>query len=291
MRSLTVQSPAKINLYLKILNRRPDGYHNLLTLFHRISLKDSLRLTKIPKGFSLNCSNKKLAIGEDNLITRAYRLLQKKFPKIGGVSVYLRKHIPIGGGLGGGSSNAAAFLRGMKKLYGLALSQKKLIGLGKSLGADVPFFLYGVNQAIGKGRGDQVLLKPFQKSHWFLLLVSNKGVSTKRVYESLPKRFPAVSLTKVTRAVTILSDFLDRRNYSQAAGWLKNDLEQPAFHLRPSIQKVVAKLKKLGVKAAMMSGSGPTVFAILSRRQEAKRLAQKLRNKKFSERIIICHSF
>jgi len=289
MNSLAVPSPAKINLYLRVLGRRPDGYHRLYTLFHRISLADSLRIWKKKSGFLLRSSDPRLLTDEDNLMTRAYRLLQMKFPRLGGVSVSLRKKIPIGGGLGGGSSNAAAFLLGMKKLYGLKISQEALAKLGKSLGADVPFFIFNVNQAVGKGAGDDIFPRPLKRKIWFLLVLKKKGLSTKKVYRGLPPGPPAVSLTKATRAVTILCDFLGRGQICQAAKFLRNDLETSAIRLRPAIRKTIQRLQTLGAPARM-SGSGPTVFAVFSNRRNALRAARKLLRERSNRRLLVCHT-
>jgi 4-diphosphocytidyl-2-C-methyl-D-erythritol kinase len=290
MRPLTLSSPAKINLYLRIVGRESNGYHKLVTLFHRISLKDTLRFTQRSSGFSLTCSNRSLDTGKNNLITRAYRLLKKHFPKLGGVRVHLTKRIPVGGGLGGGSSNAAAFLLGMKRLYGLKISRNQLIQIGKQLGADIPFFLWEVNQALGLGRGDLIKPGPSKRLWWFLLLLDNKGLSTKSVYQKLPRKLPAASLTKIIRAVRILCAFLDRGDIAQAGKLLENDLEPSAYHLRPSIQKKVSRFHSLGIQAARMSGSGPTVFAILSSRRKAENLVRKLQKHKPSEKMIVCHT-
>jgi len=291
MRSLTLLSPAKLNLLLRVVGRYPNGYHKLVTLFHRISLADTLRLRKRKQGFSLQCSYPGLPVDERNLIAQAYRLLQKKFPALGGVSVSLTKRIPVGGGLGGGSSNAAMFLLGMKKLYRLSSSQKDWIQMGKKLGADVPFFLSGVHQAIGRGRGDQITSRPARKRKWFVLVLSPRGLSTKKVYENLPKRLPAVSLTKVSRAVKMTCDFLDHDPLPHVNGFLENDLRPSAVALNPRIRKIIAGIHRLGISWVSMSGSGPTVFAVLSHQQEAKYLRHRLRFLSASEKVIICHSF
>ena len=140
MKSLTLQSPAKVNLYLRITGRRADGYHILDTLFHRISLVDTLTLSKRECGFSFS-SNANLPPREGNLLFKSYLELQKKFPGLKGVHAKLVKRIPIGAGLGGGSSNAAFFLLGMIRLYGLRISKPELMKMGLRIGADVPFFL------------------------------------------------------------------------------------------------------------------------------------------------------
>ncbi len=291
MHSLTILSPAKLNLYLRIVGRYPNGYHKLITLFHRISLADTLRLTKKTQGFSLSCSNPDLPVDERNIVTRAYRLLQKKIPYLGGVSVQLTKRIPLGGGLGGGSSNAAFFLLGMKKLYRLPLNLRQLVKLGKTLGADVPFFLYNVTQALGKGRGDEITSLPSGKRKWFVLVTFKEALSTKKVYQNLPERLPAVSLTKVSHEVRMTCDFLNRNQNPAGKMPFHNDLQPVAFSLRSDIRKMLVRMNQFGASWAGMSGSGPTVFAILSHQLEAERLCRKWRFYLPPERILHYHSF
>ena len=291
MKVLTLQSPAKLNLHLRILGKRADGYHELLTLFHRISLADTIRLRKSLRGFKLTTNIPALETGEGNLITKAYRLLQEKFPKIGGVSVRLIKRIPLGGGLGGGSSNAAFFLLGMKKLYGLKISLKELLAMGKKLGADVPFFLAEATQAMAWGIGEKMRKVPSRRRLWFLLLVSDEGLNTRKVYQTLRWRGQPLSLTKEGRIARILRSFLDSKRILEAAGLARNDLESPAFRLKPSIPKVMAVLRDLGAPWVHMSGSGPTVFSIFSSREEALDLSTRLKEVPFPFRKVICHSF
>jgi 4-diphosphocytidyl-2-C-methyl-D-erythritol kinase len=291
MKSLTLKSPAKLNLYLKILRKRPDGYHDLATLFHRISLADTLRLRKKADGFQMKCSNPALSTGETNLVTKAYRLLQQEIPGLGGVSVSLTKKVPMGGGLGGGSSNAAFFLLGMKKLYRLKISQKRLIGLGAKLGADIPFFMLNMNQAIGLGIGDRLKNRPGKTRHTFILAASGHGLSTRRVYQNLSGKTPSAALTKVSREITMLCAFLEKRNYGRCVEFLKNDLETPAFQLRPSLHAVLEQFQKRGVRLVRMTGSGPTVFAILPHPRDARRIKKALQKDLPKHEILICHSY
>ena len=239
----------------------------------------------------MRISGRKLSSGEDNIITRAYRMLQKKFPKLGGVSVSLQKKIPMGAGLGGGSSNAATFLLGMKKLYGFKLSQKELLRMGAQLGADVPFFLCGANQALGTRRGD--VLKPMKMPTklWFLLIVSKKGLTTKTVFLNMGKIAQPLSLTKLRPTVRLLNTLLRGRKLKEAAQVLENDLEDPAFRLRPSLRKLIKRVNQKGFSAARMTGSGPTIFAILSHQEKAKQLARSLRRTFSSKEIFVCHTF
>ncbi|MBI3316802.1 MAG: 4-(cytidine 5'-diphospho)-2-C-methyl-D-erythritol kinase [Candidatus Omnitrophica bacterium] len=292
MHSLTLKSPAKINLYLKVLGRRRDGYHDLVTLFERISLKDSLRLIKAAPGvFSLSASEPALSVGEDNLITRAYRLLQRQYPKMGGVKVRLTKHIPIGGGLGGGSSNAAFFLLGMKRLYGLKGSENSLFRIGRRLGADVPFFLKEVPRAIGTGRGDRLRSIPSTKKLWLVLIISPYRLITKQVYGKFAQARPCASLTKELRTVKILCNFFQRKGLKQYALRLANDLEKPAFALRPELRNIKAKILQKGIQDVLMSGSGPTFFVLADAKRQAILIAKSLRRIFPSKKVLVCSSY
>jgi 4-diphosphocytidyl-2-C-methyl-D-erythritol kinase len=291
MQSLTVKSPAKINLALKIIRRRPDGYHELATLFHRVSLADSIMIKKRKEGFQLRCSNPALPVDEANIITKAYRVLQERVKNLGGAEVFLKKQIPVGAGLGGGSGNAAAFLVGMKKLYRLKISTAELLIMGSRLGADVPFFIHNINQGLGIGKGDKIQPLKTQTRHWFVLVASRQGLSTKEVYKNTIPPSKPLSLTKVSRAITMLSAFLEKRAYGQVEAFLENDLEHSAFRLRPSLRNVITRIKKQGAPLTRMTGSGPTVFSILPDFRSAKRLVKKLRRLLPSKQILLCHSF
>ena len=291
MEKIVLRSPAKLNLHLRILGKRPDGYHKLLTLFHRISLADTIAIHKNSKGFKLATNIPSLETGESNLITKAYRALQKKFPELGGVSVRLDKRIPLGAGLGGGSSNAAFFLLGMKKLFRLKISPKELFDIGKGLGADVPFFLLDTPQAIAWGIGDKLQKAPRSSRLGFLLLVTEQGLNTKKVYQALSWSGRPLSLTKERRIARILRSFLERKRIQEASALARNDLERPAFCLMPSVPKAMAVLRGLGAPFVLMSGSGATVFAAFSSRKEALDLSKRLKEVPFPFRKVICHSF
>lgn len=291
MKSLTLQSPAKLNFHLRVLGKRSDGYHELLTLFHRVSLADTIVIRKDPKGFRLTTDVPFLETGEGNLITKAYRALQERFPGLGGVSVRLNKRIPMGAGLGGGSSNAAFFLLGMKKLYRLRISLEELSALGKNLGADVPFFLLEARQAMAWGIGEKLQKMPCGTRFGFLLLLTDQGLNTKKVYQKLSWSGCPLSLTKERRIARILRSFLERKRMREAAAVACNDLEIPAFCLMPSIPKAMAVLKGLGAPFVLMSGSGATVFAAFSSRKEALDLSKRLKKVPFPFRKVVCHSF
>lgn len=290
MQSIVVKSPAKLNLHLRILRKRPDGYHDLLTIFHRISLYDTIRIKKIRKEFKLTTNKPGLETGEGNLITKAYRALQKEYPAIGGVSVRLNKKIPLGAGLGGGSSNAAHFLLGMKKLFKLKASQAKLLSIGRKLGADVPFFLLETPQAMAWGIGEKMKKLSSRAKLWILLLLTDKGLNTKKVYQNLTPPSKPLSLTGEKRVAIILRSFLDAKKIRRAASLAKNDLGPSAFSLRPSIPKAINNLKTAGAPFVLMSGSGPTVFSVFFSRKEAVRAAKKLDAKRIGYQKALCYS-
>ncbi len=271
MDSLTLKSPAKVNLYLRIVGRRSDGYHKLDSLFHRISLHDTLILSKQPVDFSF-LSQAQLPPREGNIIFKAYEALRKKFKNLPGAHVELIKRIPIGAGLGGGSSNAAFFLLGMKKLYRLRISNSELMKIGLKVGADVPFFLAQTKQALAGGIGEKLKSIPCRKKNWFLLLTEAEPLSTVAVYSRYREKKIPFSKGRIEVAAQV------------------NDLQEMAIQLRPSIEKSLKQLVRLGAKAALMSGSGPTVFAVENSRRRIQKIWELL-PRETKRRAILCSTF
>ncbi len=290
MDSITVPSPAKVNLILKILTRRQDGCHDLFTVFHRISLADQLTLRKIPSGIKIKTNVPSLPADSRNLIWKAYELLCRKLNFKGGVHVTLKKHIPIGAGLGGGSSNAAAFLKGLVKLYKLRVSEKTFLALGAELGSDVNFFLLDVNQAVGFGRGERLLRHASPKKLWFVIVTFPVSLSTKKVYQAFARGRHA-SLTNKKRVVKLPPGF-SAFHYESIAGSLANDLQPVSCRLYPPIQKVISLFEELSPRSCLMSGSGPTVFALSPTQSAARRLAKKMKAiSRLHKNILIAHTF
>ena len=279
MRSLTVKSPAKLNLFLRVLGKRKDGYHELVTLFHRISLHDTLRLEKRrDERIRLLCSHPRVPI-ENNLMVRAFCLLKSQHAFSGGVTVRLTKRIPVGGGLGGGSSNAATFLLGMNQLFRLGLTRKELLKLGRALGADIPFFLTGARQTIGRGRGDEIKPLGLRRRLWFLLFPSGRGISTAKVYAGL--RIKKRRLTRTSDDVRLPS-----------AQFFVNDLTESAERIRPSLKKTREKLSGLHLGSCQMSGSGPTLFMVFPSEEKARLAYREIRRRLRSRQaILLCHTF
>lgn len=277
MKKLALDSPAKINLYLRVLGKKADGYHYIYTLFQRLALRDRLTFQSSDRpGLRLTCDDPRLELGRGNLICKAYELMRKSSRGFkSGVRIHLQKRIPMQAGLGGGSSNAAVTLMGLNRLFGLGKSQGELSFLGAELGADVPFFLTGASQAIGQDRGDRLSVVSFKQKQPILLVFNPDGLSTAAVYQALgaqklPQKEP--KLTKVSCDVTMLSDFFSKGDRQASALLIRNDLQKPAFKIKPAIGRVLFFLKTY-LPAAAMTGSGSAVFALAPSLREARSVA------------------
>jgi|TARA_B110000914_G_scaffold134465_1_gene117543 4-diphosphocytidyl-2-C-methyl-D-erythritol kinase len=185
MGSLNLQSPAKINLYLRVLNKRPDGFHDLDSAFQLIDLFDNIEMSDIDSSEVIIQCEPSIIKSEDNIILKAINDLKKDYKIDNGIEIKLKKNIPIGAGLGGGSSNAASVLLGLNKMWGLDISYSEMVKRGKSLGADVPFFIHGENAYVS-GIGDQFRSKKFNQEK-YVLICPNISISTKEMFEYYSK--------------------------------------------------------------------------------------------------------
>ena len=247
-------APAKVNLFLHVIGRRPDGYHLLQTAFRMIDLCDWLRFTPRSDG-DIKVTRPIAGVAEeDNLVVRAARRLQS----LGGagVDIDLEKNIPIGGGLGGGSSDCATTLAALNRLWGLRVSREKLTEIGLRLGADVPFFLFGRN-AFGEGVGERLAPLALPRA-WYLVLIPPVSVST-------PEIFAAPELTRNSKTIKI-SGF--------SSGFGRNDLEPVVSRRHPEVARHLEWLRQFG--DARMSGSGACVFAEFATEREARSVHSKM---------------
>tara|TARA_B100000795_G_scaffold268181_1_gene254584 strand:- start:4950 stop:5768 length:819 start_codon:yes stop_codon:yes gene_type:complete len=185
MGSLNLQSPAKINLYLRVLNKRPDGFHDLDSAFQLIDLFDNIEMSDIDSSEVIIQCEPSIIKSEDNIILKAINDLKKDYKIDKGIEIKLKKNIPIGAGLGGGSSNAASVLLGLNKMWGLDISYSEMVKRGKSIGADVPFFIHGENAYVS-GIGDQFRPKKFNQEK-YVLICPNISISTKEMFEYYSK--------------------------------------------------------------------------------------------------------
>lgn len=266
LEKIRLKSPAKINLRLEVLRKRPDGYHEVRTLLQKISCYDTLdvALTR-KKGIFITSNNPSLPLGRDNLVYRAIESLLKTTVYEGGVRVWIRKRIPLGAGLGGGSSNAAAGLRAVSFLLGLDMPADTLQRMGARIGADVPFFLFE-GSALGSGIGDR-LARVDLPELWFVLIYPNFEVSTRWAYERvvLTKRGFRLNIRTLARTPEGLAHIL------------RNDLEEAVSGQYPQIEVMKEMLCSAGAMGALMSGSGPTVFGVFESGEAASRAYRKLR--------------
>jgi len=256
-------SPAKINLFLEVTGRRPDGYHDLNTLMCCIGLSDSIRLTFEQKEISIRCAHPDVPENETNLAGRAARLFFEYTGRSTGIRIDIEKNIPVGAGLGGGSSNAATVLKGLNRFYGSVVSQKELAAIGKSIGADVPFFIYG-RPAVARGIGDILTPCDCIKSCPVLLVYPSVAVSTAEVYKKLN-----LTLTKIKKINT--KNVFELKWDKNIANRLFNDLESVASEICPEIQEAKASLRMHGASAALMTGSGSAVFGLYENLASAKK--------------------
>ena len=274
-------APAKLNLYLRVLGRRADGYHELETLFERIDLADELTLTPHPHGITVGCDDPTLDCGEGNLVTKAARLLQRTCGTTQGVSIRITKRIPIAGGLGGGSSDAAATLLGLHRLWGLPLSTERLLELAVQLGSDVPFFIGEQALAIGRGRGERCeFLTGSLPTLWHVLVAPNTRLSTKEIYAGFDARRARCrgdsNLTDAVPAITMCLHALRNGSRGELAKGFWNDLEPEAIRRCPVIRVIHTHLREAGCLGTLTSGSGPSVFGLCQDATHARQVARRL---------------
>ncbi|NLB89007.1 MAG: 4-(cytidine 5'-diphospho)-2-C-methyl-D-erythritol kinase [Syntrophomonadaceae bacterium] len=255
MDKITIEAPAKINLTLDIKGKRSDGYHELETVMHHISLVDYVTLEKSDH-ITVSSNSKLIPNDESNLAYKAAKLIFEKNGKKAGVNIYIEKNIPVGAGLAGGSTNAAAVLLGLNKLYDLHLSPQVLEELALELGSDVPFCLAD-KTALAKGRGEKLtFLPPIEKLN-FLLVKPDFQVSTAQVY----KEFSFDKVQQVPDTNAFLKAWHECDIISLANN-MQNVLESVCLPKYPEIGKIKLRMLEYGALNALMSGSGPTVFGL-----------------------------
>jgi 4-diphosphocytidyl-2-C-methyl-D-erythritol kinase len=267
------RSYAKINLYLDVLRKRDDGFHDLETIFQTVSLFDELSIT--PADDVLLTSNVEgLGTGEDNLVVRVARLLQSHFNVSAGASLQLQKRIPVAAGLAGGSGNAAAALIGLNALWNLEADTKTLNAMALSLGSDVPYCLHGGTVA-ATGRGEKLTpLAPIPPV-WIVLVHPPYPVSTPDIFNH-PNLETNSHITKPGEFSPPFESAMARLRFGDLSGCLHNALEIPAFELHPDLETIKRQLRGAGCFGALMSGSGPTMMGFCGSESAAKSTAEKM---------------
>ena len=274
-RAVVVEAPAKVNLVLRVGARRADGYHNVDTLFAAVGLCDRMRLERAAAGIAVEVTGADLGDPRDNLVYRAARAYLDARGERGGVAIRLQKRIPVGGGLGGGSSDAAATLRCLDELFQPPAGVAALTEVARGLGADVPFFLSPSPLALGGGRGDHLTPLPPLPSRPVLLVGSPKGVGTAWAYSLLARgRGGGVEGLSDRKPVPLTPAHC--RDWATVAGMAHNDFEGPIFAARPDLRKTVTSLRATSPLLALMSGSGSTTFAVYRDAETAARARRRI---------------
>lgn len=271
---LTLKSPAKINLYLKVLRKRPDGFHDIETIFERIDLCDEIKLKPIKDEIRILCDNSEVPTDARNLAYKAAKLLKEKYSPKAGTEITINKRIPVAAGLGGASSNCATCLCGLNTVWNLGLKKDELLRLAAQLGADVSFFILDVGRAVGRDKGGILEELPKSGSFWYLLVNPGFEVLAKEAYLALN-----LGLTHKSNNSKIDLKSFRKIRFEDLKELLFNSLEGPIEKRFKEIHEVKSAILKAGLKTSLMSGSGPTVFGIASSQEEVlgakKRLSLK----------------
>jgi len=268
---LLIKAPAKINLSLDVLHKRPDGYHEVEMVMTTIDLADRIEMSLLDQDrIRINSQNRFVPDDQRNLAYQAARLLKEEFNVKQGVAIAIEKTIPVAAGLAGGSSDAAATLRGLNKLWGLGLSLDELATLGAKIGSDVSFCVYG-GTALATGRGEIIKELPAPPTCWVVLAKPFIGVSTAEVYRRL--NIAGVNHPNTKEMIQAIEE----KNFRSVCENVGNVLEEVTLDLHPEVALIKDQMKRFGADAVLMSGSGPTVFSLVEHDSRMHRVYNGLR--------------
>lgn len=284
MDKIQLKALAKINLGLDVLRRREDGYHEVKMIMQTIGLHDELELRKTRKpGIQVETNLYYLPTNENNLVYKAAKLLMDEFQFEGGVSIQLKKNIPVAAGMAGGSSDGAAVLWGMNQMYGLGLSRQDLMDRGVKLGADVPYCVQR-GTALAEGIGEKLSVLPSMPKCYILIAKPGISVSTKFVYENLhandlrPEQHPDVDA---------MIEAMEQRDLALLASRMGNVLETVTVPAYPVIDEIKKCMVEMGALGSMMSGSGPTVFGIFDSRAKAREAYREVKARHLARQVYV----
>lgn len=283
---MRLQAFAKINLGLDVLGKREDGYHEVRMIMQTIRMYDQLDMRKsVEPGIHLTTNKKYIPVDENNLVWRAAKLMMDTCGIIEGVSIHLHKVIPVAAGMAGGSSDAAATLVGMNRLFHCGLSKEKLMELGVQIGADVPYCaLRGT--ALAEGIGEKLTVLPPMPDCWILIGKPGISVSTKYVYTTLD-----LNTDTVHPDIDGMKKALEDGNLYGITERMGNVLQDVTIPAYPEVERIKEQMKTLGAVNAMMSGSGPTVFGIFDNEEKAQKACQKLRESGSCQQVFLTVPF
>ena len=270
MDSVVIKAMAKVNLGLDVLRRRENGYHDVKMIMQTVNLYDTLTLAKADEGIVITTNTGELPLNEDNLIYKAAKLILEYANKITGVSIHLDTQIPIAAGMAGGSTDAAATLLGMNKLYDLGLTKQELAEIGVKIGADVPYCIYG-GTYLSEGIGEVLTKLEDAPDCYVVIAKPGIGVSTKYVYENLH-----IETVEKHPDIDGMIEAIKEGSLDGVAKKMENVLETVTINRYPEIETMKKCLLENGAENALMSGSGPTVFGIFKEEEIAKQALSKL---------------
>ena len=267
---ISLKAPAKINLFLEILGKRDDGYHEIETVMQEINLVDNLQFEEIQEGVMLNCNDKNIPSDENNLVCKAANLILNECGIKKGVLISLEKNIPVGAGLGGGSSDAAATLKALNLLWKIGLNDAELMEFAAKLGSDIPFFIKG-KTALCSGRGEKITPIEVKSEMNYLVIFPHINISTATIYRNLK-----IDLTKKIIDVSFFLDALKHRKLADISKLLYNRLEEVIFATYPDLLDVKSALDHFDFCGLSVSGSGSAFFGLCRDRQQAKAIKSKI---------------
>ncbi|WP_010309128.1 4-(cytidine 5'-diphospho)-2-C-methyl-D-erythritol kinase [Kurthia senegalensis] len=268
---LYVKAPAKINLTLDVLHKRPDGYHEVEMIMTTVDLADRVGLElREDTDILIHSTNNFVPDDQRNLAYQAAKLLQERFHVTKGVAITIDKQIPVAAGLAGGSSDAAATFKGLNELWELGLTIDELAELGAEIGSDVSFCVYG-GTAIARGRGEKIEHISAPPSSWVILAKPSIGVSTAAVYGGL--KLEDAKHPNTARMV----EAIETNDYDKMCGTLSNVLESVTLQLHPEVSSIKEQMQRFGADGVLMSGSGPTVFALVQTEARTTRIVNGLK--------------
>lgn len=283
---MRLQAFAKINLGLDVLGKREDGCHEVRMIMQTIRMYDQLDMRKsVEPGIHLTTNKKYIPVDENNLVWRAAKLMMDTCGIMEGVSIHLHKVIPVAAGMAGGSSDAAATLVGMNRLFHCGLSKEKLMELGVQIGADVPYCVLR-GTALAEGIGEKLTVLPPMPDCWILIGKPGISVSTKYVYTTLD-----LNTNTVHPDIDGMKKALEDGNLYGITERMGNVLQDVTIPAYPEVERIKEQMKTLGAVNAMMSGSGPTVFGIFDNEEKAQKACQKLRESGSCQQVFLTVPF
>lgn len=281
MSKLEIKAYAKINLGLDVVRRLENGYHEVKMVMQTVGIYDVLTFEKAAEGIVITTDSGELPTDENNLIYKAARLMTERYGVTEGVRIHLQKNIPIAAGMAGGSTDAAATLKGMNELFGLGVSTQELMEIGVKIGADVPYCVMG-GTALAEGIGEKLTALTNAPDCFVLVAKPDINVSTKFVYEHLDAagvaKHPDIDGMVEAIAKGNLQGILER---------MENVLESVTIPAHPVIDTIKARMRELGAENSLMSGSGPTVFGIFTEKEQAERAYEQIKSEQLAKQIFV----